>query len=68
MSVQHIVRNIVQHIVRNISGMIGSDLKWPTPTNDVRPVVTEPLGMVASRSRNQWIHSPHITHTFDHNM
>jgi hypothetical protein len=28
--------------------------------------MTEPLGIVASRSQNQWIHSPHITHTFDH--
>jgi hypothetical protein len=45
--------------------VIESDLEWPTPTNDVRLVVTEPLGMVASRSQNQWIHSPHITHTFD---
>jgi hypothetical protein len=46
--------------------MIGSDPEWPTPTNDVHHVVTEPLGMVASRSRNQWMHNPHITHTFDH--
>jgi hypothetical protein len=44
----------------------GLNPEWPTPTSDVRLVVTEPLGMVASRSRNQWIYSPHITHTFDH--
>jgi hypothetical protein len=37
----------------------------PTPS-DVRPIVTELLRMVALRSRNQWIHSPHIMHTFDH--
>jgi hypothetical protein len=57
---------IAQHTVRSTSGTIGSDPEWPTPTSDIRPVVTEPLGMVASRSRNQWIHSPHITHTFDY--
>jgi hypothetical protein len=46
--------------------MIESDPEWPTPTNDIRPIVSEPLGMVALRSRNQRIQSPHITHTFDH--
>ena len=38
---------IAQHIVRNIIGTIESDLEWPTPTNDVRSIVTKPLGMVA---------------------
>jgi hypothetical protein len=38
---------IAQHTVHNISGMIKSDLEQPTPTNDVRLIVTEPLGMVA---------------------
>jgi hypothetical protein len=38
---------IAQYTVRNISGMIESDLEWPTQTNDFRPIVTEPLGMVA---------------------
>jgi hypothetical protein len=33
--------------------------------NDVRPIVTRPLGMATPWSRNQWIQSPHI-HTFDH--
>jgi hypothetical protein len=47
---------------------IESNIEWPTPTNDVRPIVTEPLEMVALWSQNQWIQSPHITHTFDHNM
>jgi hypothetical protein len=54
---------IVQHTVRNISGTIESDFEWPTPTNDVCPIVIEPLGL--PRSRNQWIQSSHITHTFD---
>jgi hypothetical protein len=36
--------------VRNISGTIESDLEWPTPTNDVRPIVTESLRMVALES------------------
>jgi hypothetical protein len=49
--VQH-ASAIVQHAVCNISSTIESNLEWPTPTNDVRPVVTEPLGMVASRSQN----------------
>ena len=40
-----------KHNVRNISGTIGSDLEWPTLTNDVCPLVTVPLGMVASWSR-----------------
>jgi hypothetical protein len=57
---------IAQHTARSTSVTIESDLEWPTPTSDVHPVVTEPLEMVASRSRNQWIHSLHITHTFDH--
>jgi hypothetical protein len=57
---------IAQHTVRSTSATIGSDPEWPTPTSDVRPVVTEPLRMVASWSRNQWIHNPYITHTFDH--
>jgi hypothetical protein len=59
---------IAQHIVHNISGTIGFDLEWPTLANDVRPIVTKPLGMVAPCLRNQWIQSPHTLHTLDHNM
>jgi hypothetical protein len=40
---------IAQHTVHNISDTIESDLEWPTPTNDVRPIVIEPLRMVAPR-------------------
>jgi hypothetical protein len=46
--------------------MTESDLGWPTPTNDIRPIVTKPLGMVVPWSRNQWIQSPYITHAFDY--
>jgi hypothetical protein len=48
--------------------MIKSDLEWPTSTNDVCPIVSEPLGMVALWPRNQWIQSPQITHTFNHKV
>ena len=46
--------------------MTESDLGWPTLTNDIRPIVTEPLGIVAPWSRNLWIQSPYIIHTFDY--
>jgi hypothetical protein len=57
---------IAQHTIRNISDTIESDLEWLTLTNDVCPIMTEPLGMVTPWSQNQWIQSLYITHTFDH--
>ena len=32
-----------KHTVRNISGTIGSNPEWPTPTNDVHPIAIVPL-------------------------
>jgi hypothetical protein len=57
---------LVERSSQTLNGTIESDFEWPTPINDVRPIVTEPLRIVTSRSRNQWIQSLHITHSFDH--
>jgi hypothetical protein len=49
---------LLSFTVCNISSTIESDFGWPTLTNDIRLIVTKPLGMVALWSRNQRIQSP----------
>jgi hypothetical protein len=53
---------IAQHTIHNINGTIESNFEWPTPTNDVCPIVTKLLEIVAPWSQNQWIQSHYITH------